>query len=148
MIPGTPLDAWGSWLKGSVWAYPVLEAVHIASIALLFGSLVVLELRLLGLGRGLAADALARLAMPVTLLGFGGAALSGLMLFAADAGHLLANPAFRLKMLVLVLLGCNAAAFHAFGGLSATGWRVRMQIVLSLLLWLAMIACGRMIAYV
>src|SRR5690606_28767284 len=142
VTPATPLDAWGAWLKGSLWGYPALEAVHIASIALLFGSLVVLELRLLGLGRTIAVDALAQLAMPVTLLGFAAAAMSGLMLFAADAFTLLANPAFRLKMLARVLLGCNAALFHALGSMDARGLRAHVQLVLSLLLWLAVIACG------
>jgi hypothetical protein len=147
-VSGTPLDAWGVWLKGSLWAYPALEAVHIAGIALLIGSLVVLELRVLGLGRELAVDALAQLAMPVSLIGFAVAALSGTLLFAADAFDLLVNPAFRLKMLALLLLGTNATLFHAFGGLRSGGVGAKLQIALSLLLWLAVIACGRMIAYV
>ncbi|MDX5364575.1 MAG: hypothetical protein LPJ91_10515, partial [Pseudazoarcus pumilus] len=88
----TPLDAWGSWLKGSLWAYPALEAVHIMGIALLFGSLVVFELRMLGAARALPAEALARLALPVSVGGFALAAMSGLMLFAADAFDLLVNP--------------------------------------------------------
>lgn len=144
----TPLDAWGNWLKGSLWAYPALEAVHIAGIALLFGSLVVLELRLLGLGRAIDVLPLARLALPVSLFGFGVAACSGLMLFAADAFDLLINPAFRLKMLALVLAGTNAALFHASSGLRGEGTLAKLQLVVSLMLWLAVIACGRMIAYV
>ena len=147
-MSATPLDAWGNWLKGSLWAYPALEAVHIAGIALLFGSLVVLELRLLGLARLLDVMPLAQLALPVSLFGFGVAACSGLMLFAADAFDLLINPAFRLKMLMLVLAGTNAALFHATGGLRAEGVVAKAQLGLSLLLWLAVIACGRMIAYV
>lgn len=144
----TPLDAWGIWLKGSLWAYPALEAVHIASIALLFGSLVVLELRLLGLARSLPVDPLLRLALPVSLFGFSGAAGSGLLLFAADAADLLLNPAFRLKMLLLMLAGLNAAVFHALDGPRVQGARARVQLVASVLIWLSIIACGRMIAYV
>jgi len=147
-MTATPLDAWGHWLKGSLWAYPALEAVHIAGIALLFGALVVLELRLLGLGRAIDVLPLARLALPVSLFGFGVAACSGLMLFAADAFDLLINPAFRLKMLVLVLAATNAALFHATGGLRGVGIMAKLQLTVSLLLWLTVIACGRMIAYV
>lgn len=147
-MTATPLDVWGNWLKGSLWAYPALEAVHIAGIALLFGSLVVLELRLLGLGRAIDVIPLARLALPVSLFGFGVAACSGLMLFAADAFDLLINPAFRLKMLALVLAGTNAALFHATGGLRGEGVVTKLQLTVSLLLWLTVIACGRMIAYV
>lgn len=144
----TPLDAWGSWLKGSLWAYPALEAVHIAGIALLFGSLVVFELRVLGAARALPVEALARLALPVSVGGFALAAGSGLMLFAADAFDLLANPAFRIKMVLLVLAGLNAAAFHACGGLRCDGPGRVVQVISSIVLWLAVIAAGRMIAYV
>ena len=142
------LSAYGDWIRGSLWAYPALEAVHIASIATLFGSLLVLELRLFGLGAALAVKPLARLALSVSVFGFGAAAVSGLLLFAADAADLLLNPAFRLKMLLLMLAGTNAAVFHAFGGLNAHGIQARLQAGLSLLIWLAIIVCGRMIAYV
>lgn len=144
----TALAAYGEWLRRSLWAYPALETVHIASIATLFGSLLVLELRLFGLGAGLAIKALAQLALPVSVLGLAGAATSGLLLFAADADDLLLNPAFRLKMLLLVLAGINAAAFHAAGLLHSAGIATRVQAGLSILIWLAIMACGRMIAYV
>ncbi len=144
----TPLDAWGSWLKGSLWAYPALEAVHITGIALLFGSLVVFELRMLGVARTLPPEALARLALPVSVGGFALAATSGLMLFAADAFDLLVNPAFRIKMVLLVLAGLNAAAFHACGGLRCDGAARAVQLVSSIVLWLGIIVAGRMIAYV
>jgi hypothetical protein len=103
---------------------------------------------LLGLGRVIDVLPLARLTLPVSLFGFGVAAGSGLMLFAADAFDLLINPAFRLKILVLVLAGTNAALFHATGGLRGGGAMAKLQLAVSLLLWLTVIVCGRMIAYV
>ncbi|THF62256.1 hypothetical protein E6O51_08120 [Pseudothauera rhizosphaerae] len=135
-------------MRGSLWAWPALEVVHIAGIALLVGSLVVLELRVLGLARALPLPALARLALPVSLAGFGLAAASGLLMFAADTDTLLVHPAFRAKMLLLMAAGLNAALFHARGGLVRVDATARLQVAGSLLLWLAVIVAGRLIAYI
>lgn len=135
-------------IQTSPWAYPALEAVHIAGIALLFGSLVLFELRVLGLGRELAPRALARLALPLSLAGFGLAALSGLTMFATQPQELLPNPAFRFKMLLLFAAGANAGWFHARGSMGRADAIAKLQAALSALLWLAVIACGRAIAYV
>ncbi|KAF1067261.1 MAG: hypothetical protein GAK39_04280 [Variovorax sp.] len=133
------------------WAYPALEAVHIVGIAMLFGGLLVFELRALGLGRDLPAARLARLTLAPALAGFGLCAATGLAMFAGQPGELLANPAFRLKLLLIALAGANAALFHARGGsalldgpAAKTG---RLQCLLSLAFWLAVIVCGRWIAY-
>lgn len=138
----------GEALRASLWAYPALEVVHIIGIALLFGSLMVLDLRLTGLGRALPLEALARLALPVSLGGFLLAAASGLVMFAADAAGLLTHPAFQLKFLLICAAGLNAALFHARGGLRKADGTAFTQAVLSLALWMGVIACGRAIAYV
>ncbi|MDR7331793.1 hypothetical protein [Roseateles asaccharophilus] len=135
-------------LASHPWAYPALETVHVVGIALLFGGLLVFELRLLGLARALELRALARLVLPLALLGFGLCALTGLAMFATQPQELLANPAFRLKLLLLMLAGGNAAWFHARGGLALADRPARVQGLLSLGFWLAVIICGRWIAYV
>lgn len=135
-------------LASHPWAYPALETVHLVGIALLFGGLLVFELRLLGLARALDLRALARLVLPLALLGFGLCALTGLAMFATQPMELLANPAFRLKLLLLMVAGANAAWFHARGGLGLADKPARAQGLLSLGIWLAVIICGRWIAYV
>lgn len=130
------------------WAYPALEVVHIVGIALLFGGLLVFELRVLGVGRELPQSQLARLTLLPALAGFGLCAATGLTMFSTQAGELLANPAFRIKLFLIVLAGANAAWFHVRGGLAATGPMARLQCLLSLGFWLAVIICGRWIAYV
>lgn len=135
-------------LASHPWAYPALEAVHLVGIALLFGGLLVFELRLLGLARALELQALARLVLPLALLGFGLCALTGLAMFATQPAELLANPAFRLKLLLLMGAGVNAAWFHARGGLARADKPARCQGLVSLGIWLAVIICGRWIAYV
>jgi hypothetical protein len=137
-----------SWISGHPWAYPVLEVVHLVGIALLLGNLVLLELRVLGVAKTLPLPALARAALGLTLCGFGLAAGSGLLMFASQPLELLANRAFTIKMGLLMLAGTNAAMFHARGGLHKLDATARLQTALSLGIWLAVITCGRFIAYV
>jgi hypothetical protein len=124
-----------------------LEAVHIVGIALLLGSLVLVELRVWGAGEELPLRALARLALPVTVAGFGLVALSGLLLFASQPNEMLGNRTFLLKLGLVSLAGLNAAFFHARGSLALNDALARVQTALSLGLWLAAIICGRFIAY-
>ncbi len=129
------------------WAYPALEALHILGIALLVGNLVLLELRVFGLGAALPAKPLARLSLSLAVTGFCLAAATGLLMFATQAGELLANRAFTLKMLLLFAAGCNAAAFHARRSLERLDAAARVLMLVSTAIWLAVIACGRAIAY-
>jgi hypothetical protein len=129
------------------WAYPVLEIVHIVGIGLLLGNLALLELRVFGRGQALPVDALARLGLGIALSGFGLAALSGLLMFASQPAELLGNRAFTLKMLLLFAAGCNAAWFHGRGSLRKLDALAKLQMVLSSMIWVAVVACGRWIAY-
>jgi len=136
-----------AWIGSHPWAYPALEVVHLVGIALLLGSLVLLELRVWGQGEALPVAALARLSLAVTLAGFALAAASGLLMFASQPQELLANRSFVLKMGLLALAGTNAALFHARGGLARLDAVARAQTLLSTMLWIAVIICGRWIAY-
>lgn len=134
-------------LQSHPWAYPALEVVHLFGIAMLLGNLVLLELRVFGLGATLPAPDLARLSLGLALAGFALAAASGLLMFASQPAELLANRAFVLKMLLLMAAGANAAWFHARGSLRLLDRTARMQMLLSTGVWLAVLACGRWIAY-
>jgi len=135
-------------LLGHPWAYPALEVAHIAGIALLVGNLVLLEFRVFGRGAAIPVVDLARLSLGVALAGFGLAAASGLTMFLAQPQELIANRAFVLKMALLLAAGCNAAWFHGRGSLRRLDGVAQLQMAVSGLLWLAVIACGRWIAYV
>lgn len=136
-----------SWIVAHPYAYPALEVVHIAGIALLLGNLVLFELRVWGIGAALPVDVLQRVALRTSLVGFGIAAASGSLMFASQAGELLGNRAFVAKMGLLLVAGLNAAAFHWRGGSRRLDGIARLQTALSLGLWLAVIICGRWIAY-
>ena len=135
-------------LKSSSWAYPALEVAHLCGIALLLGNLVLLEMRVLGRGAGLDVRALATLSLGIAAAGFLLAAASGLLMFASQAAELLTNRAFTLKMVLLTLAGCNAAWFHGRDSLGKLDAVARLQMVVSSLIWLAVVVCGRWIAYV
>jgi hypothetical protein len=140
------------WLRTSPIAYPALEVVHIVGFALLFGSLCVVDIRLLGVRfAGMAAhepNQLAKAVLPWTLLGFAVALCAGSMMFIAHASDFISNPAFVLKMGLLFTAGCNAALLHSRGALDPKNAGTRAQALLSILIWLAVITCGRWIAYV
>lgn len=136
-----------SALQSHPWAYPALEALHIVGIALLLGNLVALEVRVFGRAQALPVVALARLSLGLAACGFGLAAATGLLMFATQPAELLANRSFLWKMGLLAAAGCNAAWFHARGSLSKLDVTARVQLLMSTALWLAVVFCGRWIAY-
>jgi hypothetical protein len=134
-------------LKSHAWAYPALEIFHILGIALLIGNLVLLELRVFGKGAALPVKDLARLGLSLVAIGFCMAAASGLLMFATQPEELLANRAFTLKMVLLTCAACNAAWFHGRGSLDKLDTVAKAQMIVSTLLWVAIVTCGRWIAY-
>ncbi len=146
MVP-IPVSAGIPAIASSPWAYPVLESLHIIGVALLLGNLVLLELRVWGGGAELPVQPLARLALSISLAGFALLAATGLLMFAAAPGEMLANRTFVIKMGLVMLAGLNAAFFHARQGLQRLDTTARVQTLMSLGLWVAVIICGRWIAY-
>ena len=136
-----------AWIVSHPFAYPALEVVHIVGIALLLGNLVLFEMRVWGFGPELPVQPLARLALGLSLLGFALIGASGLLMFAGQPAELLANRIFVIKMGLVMLAGLNAAWFHARGSLQLLDREARVQTVVSTGLWLAVIICGRWIAY-
>ena len=135
------------WIASHPIAYPALEVLHIVGIALLLGSLVLLELRVWGHAPELPVRPLARLALRLSLGGFGLIVLSGLLMFASQPQELISNRTFLIKMGLIQLAGLNAAWFHGRDGLARGDVLARAQTLVSLGLWLAVIICGRWIAY-
>jgi hypothetical protein len=129
------------------WLYPVLESLHIVGVALLVGNLVLLELRVWGRGAELPVVALARLALGISVAGFCLLGATGLLMFAAAPQELLVNRFFLIKIGLVSAASLNALAFHLRQGLQKLDGMARAQTALSLGLWLAVIMCGRWIAY-
>jgi len=149
----------GQAMRQWLWLYPGVEIVHIAGIALLFGSIAVLDLRLLGFSRSLSVKALARHVLPWTLASFVLIVPSGFLMFAAHATEFIQSGVFVLKIFLILAAVLNAALFHTITFRTADVWdaeemrrlppppSARLAGALSLLLWLSAIACGRLLAY-
>jgi hypothetical protein len=136
--------------------FDILETIHTLGIVLVAGTIMLVDLRLLGLGlkRVPVSHVVSRI-VPWTLGGFCLMALTGCSLFSAEAVKLYNSPAFRMKLVFLSLAGLNALIFHRTIYRQATAWdsapvapvRARMAGLFSLILWIAIIAAGRAIAY-
>ena len=134
-------------LQSHEWAYPALEATHVLGIALLLGNLVALEMRVFGRAAAVPVQPFARLSLTIALAGFGLAACTGLLMFATRPGELLANDYFLAKMALLAAAGVNALLFHWRCSLRRLDGLARAQMLLSTAIWIAVVFCGRWIAY-
>ena len=152
---GIEASAFAQAMRQWLWLYPAVEIVHLVGIAILVGSIAVLDLRLLGISRSLSVRRLAAHVLPWTLAGFALIVPSGFAMFTAHASELISSPAFVLKLSLIGLGGLNAAVFHTGVYRSAGQWDIdfppplaaRLAATVSLLLWISVIACGRLLAY-
>ena len=144
------VEAWplSEAIRRSVWAYPVLETVHIAAFATVFGALMLLELRVFGAAPAVPLSPLARLAVPTALTGFAIAATAGLLMLISSASETVSNAAFQIKLALILAAGANAWWFHRRRSLVLHDGVAKAQSLLSIILWLGVITCGRLIAYI
>lgn len=146
----------GTAIRDSVWIFPIIETIHVLGITLLVGTVAILDLRLLGLVlKHTGVSQIARQILPLTWTGFGVMFISGFLLFSAEAANSYGNPAFRIKLILLLLAGLNPLIFHltiyrdvaAWGDRVATPLQARLAGIFSLTLWAGVICAGRAIAY-
>ena len=143
-------------LRASRWVYPLVNTAHIAGLALLFGAIASLDLRLLGAWRSVPLHVLARVLQPVAVAGLALAVIAGLLMFAVSATKYAAMPLFLVKLALITAAVANAVLLRRspdwilarVPGLAAEPpARLKAAAGLSLCLWLAVILCGRFIAY-
>lgn len=134
-------------LRWSRYTYPLVNAAHVVGLAALFGAILPLDLRLLGLFRDAPLAALARVLRPVAAAGLALAVLSGLALFSAGAVGYAATPLFWIKMGLVALGAGNALLLAGPRLLAASPGRQRLAGAASLATWLAVIVAGRWLGY-
>ncbi len=156
--------AWLVWLETSAlaeamrqwtWLYPGVEIVHIVGFVVLVGAAIMFDLRLLGVSPGLPVMGLERHLLRAARASVALVVPSGILMFTAHATEMADNPAFRLKMVLLVAALLNAALFHRAPFRSVAAWNLhrpaprtaRAAAVVSLVLWVSVITCGRLLAY-
>jgi hypothetical protein len=142
-------------IRESVWMFPTIETVHVFALVLVVGSIMTVDLRLLGLAnKERPFSQVAAEMLPWTWAAFGVAALAGMLMFSSKALTYYANIPFRLKMVCLLLAGINMVLFHWLGVRSLATWdhrqppwSAKMAGGASLLLWTTIVAAGRWIGF-
>ena len=146
-------SALGHLMRSSPALYPAVEILHIFGFVVLVGSILVLDVRLLGLGRAIAIQPMAQLLLPLSRFGFLLAISMGFLLFSADASHVVKNPAFQIKLLLIAAALVNVVIAHAGPWRYIERWRseasggAKATALMSLVLWLGVVCAGRLIAY-
>lgn len=145
----------GAAIRQSPWAYPAANVGHIVALTLFAASVAIMDLRLLGAFAATAPASVVRPARRVAMLGLGLMALTGFILFTAEASHVAMNRVFQVKA-GLIALGILNALLIAGPALATVGdipanaplpARARTAALISLLIWASVAACGRLIAY-
>lgn len=134
------------------WGWPINEILHFTGLCLLFGTVALFDLRMLGVARGISLAALHRL-IRFGILGFAISITTGFMFFVTMPDQYLYNPAFQLKLTAMGLAGLNMVLFYltAARAVWTTGddalppLPARACGAISLACWLVVIACGRVI---
>ncbi|CAH0146179.1 DUF2214 family protein [Pseudomonas mediterranea] len=145
-----------SLIRESGFAFPTLESVHVIGIALVFGTIAVVDLRLLGIAsHRRSALRLIQELLPYTWVAFAACVITGLLMFVSNASTYAQNPVFWAKMGLLLLAGLNMGIFH-LGVFRRIGeWdttlpppgRARVAGFGSMVLWAGVICLGRWIAF-
>ncbi|VVO80952.1 hypothetical protein PS903_01769 [Pseudomonas fluorescens] len=161
---GTAPDSWLDWLndsalgaamRGDLWLYPMVEVVHILGFSVLFGAVLMFDLRVLGLSKNIEVTALARHLLTWSIAALLLVVPAGLMMFSAHPHDFASNGVFILKLCLIAAAGVNAVLFHVGVYRSVDRWNTaiaapgiaKIQALFSIALWVTVILCGRLLAY-
>jgi hypothetical protein len=146
----------GGGIRQSLWLFPAIETLHLLGMAALVGTITVYDLRLLGwlLRRERVSDLTRRL-LPWAWAGFAVQVVTGALLFSSEAVKVYANPAFRVKMLLILLAGLQALFFQWTSYRNVASWDdsevtpagAKVAGFISILLWVGIVAAGRFIGF-
>ncbi|MEJ0035632.1 MAG: DUF6644 family protein [Gammaproteobacteria bacterium] len=156
LVQGIQDSGIAEWMRTSVKAMPVVESIHVLAAATVFGTIFIVDLRLLGVPNvrrpfTRISDEMLRL----TWTAFFVALITGALMFAANANTYVENTAFRCKMVLLLLAGLNMAIFQLVTFRTVGNWNTdvrpptaaRVAGALSILVWLSVIFFARWIGF-
>lgn len=144
------------WIRTTVRATPILESAHVVALCIVFGTILIVDLRLLGLpSTRRSFTRITNELLPITWWAFVAAAITGALLFTLNSLSYYGNTAFRVKMVLLLLAGVNMFVFHRYTMPSAAAWdrdapppaAARVSGAISLALWISVIFLGRWIGF-
>ena len=146
----------GDWVASSSWAFPTIETVHVIAICTVFGTVAMMDLRLLGLASTTSrVTEISNDTLPWTWAAFGVAVISGLLLFISKAPDYMASPYFIWKMVLIAAAGVNMAVFHVLSWPGVRAWDSNAAVpragkvaaALSLGLWITVVFLARAIGF-
>jgi hypothetical protein len=152
------LDAthFSQWIRDSVYGEPIIETIHVLTLTFFLGFAILLDLRLLGvcMRQRRVSEVLDQF-NPCLFFGFAIMIVSGVLLFAGDPLDFYGTIFFKVKMILLVFAGLNVLVFNATIRKRVAEWDLALKTprgakiaaVVSLVLWAAIVAAGRAIAY-
>jgi hypothetical protein len=136
--------------------FPFIESVHVLAICLVVGSILVVDMRLLGLASvNRSVSRVSNGILPLTWSAFAVAVASGRLLFISNATKYLGNGFFIAKLVLIGAAGLNMAMFHLISARDLPRWEketrlplsARLAGAISILLWISVVACGRWIGF-
>ena len=155
-------DVW-AWLEnlplaariGESWWFPLLESIHVLSATFVLGTLLMVDLRLIGVAaRQQAVTRISGELVPWSWGAFVVALVTGVGMFMTRAGTYMENPAFQIKLVLLALAGVNMAAFHFGTFRRVAQWdttaptaAARFAGVASLVMWVGVMLAGRWVGH-
>jgi hypothetical protein len=142
-------------IRQSSWAYAAANVGHILALVMFAAAFAIIDLRLMGALSQVPPGPLIAQARRFAIGAFGGLVATGSMLFAAEASHIIVNPVFQLKLVLIAIGVLNILAFElgfrrrviALPAETPTPASARIAAGVSLVIWIAVAACGRSIAY-
>jgi uncharacterized membrane protein len=143
-------------IRNSLLLFPVIESVHVLGLTMVFGTIVIVDVRLLGMASTERPfSAVASDVLKWTWLAFAVTVTSGLLMFITSAGTYYHNAYFRAKMAMIVLAGLNTLAFELTAKRSVRSWDRnkaapavgRIVAAVSLVIWIAVIVLGRWVGF-
>lgn len=146
-VADTPVAA---WVVSSAYVWPTLECIHFASLCVFMGSLLIIDLRLIGFYRERCSSVFEGLVL-MSLAAFVVNLATGVLFFAGNTPKYIDNPAFELKLILIMVAGLNALFYKVrlshLVDTEEVSWSSIGVGYLSLLLWSGVIVCGRMITF-
>lgn len=150
ILAAVEASAFGATMRRSVWLFPVANVLHVLGAMVFFALVAAMDFVVLRRTVARARLVISRL-RPLAFVGLLVQIATGIMLFAPEASHIGINPAFQLKLVAIVLALINVAVLEMIlrsaAADRATPNLARSAAVASLLVWLAVAALGRLIAY-
>ena len=145
-----------TYIREGDWGFPLDECLHVLSIVTVFGSILMMDLRLLGLAsRDSAVTRLSKEVLPYTWIAFACAVITGAIMFISKATVYWHNTQFQLKFLFMALAAANMLVFHFGAFRRVADWddapqppaAARRAGALSISLWIVVIVFGRWIGF-